>query len=226
VVWISYVAIEPYLRRLWPRTLISWTRMLEGRWRDPLVGRDVLLGTTAAGAIWLGLVGWPVVSRWLGTPARVGGIALDTMALRSLDGLLPALSAMLFMHALFLLNIGFSMIVLLVLLRLFTRRTWVAVTIWVPLLVVVSGQIEGDVVLFLVLGALTLAVFFRLGVLCLMVVLGLSGLQVPVPATLNTSAWYAGPTWLFLAIVASVAVYGFIVSLGGRRAFSGILAEE
>ena len=43
VVWISYVAIEPYLRRLWPRTMISWARVLEGRWRDPLVGRDCLL---------------------------------------------------------------------------------------------------------------------------------------------------------------------------------------
>jgi hypothetical protein len=72
----------------------------------------------------------------------------------------------------------------------------------------------------------TLIVFFRLGVLGLMVVLGLSGLQVPIPAALSASAWYAGPTWLFLAVFTAVGVYGFSVSLGGRRAFGGMLAEE
>ena len=32
------------MRRRWPQTLISWTRVLAGRLRDPLVGRDVLVG--------------------------------------------------------------------------------------------------------------------------------------------------------------------------------------
>jgi hypothetical protein len=42
--WLSYVSFEPHVRRLWPRTLISWARLLSGRFRDPLVGRDVLVG--------------------------------------------------------------------------------------------------------------------------------------------------------------------------------------
>jgi ribosomal protein L31 len=42
--WLAYIALEPVVRRLWPRTLISWTRVLAGRWRDPLVARDVLIG--------------------------------------------------------------------------------------------------------------------------------------------------------------------------------------
>ena len=43
-VWVLYLAIEPYVRRYWPQAIISWTRVLAGRWRDPLVGRDVLYG--------------------------------------------------------------------------------------------------------------------------------------------------------------------------------------
>src|SRR5260370_25419213 len=42
--WLAYIALEPVVRRLWPRTLISWTRVLAGRWKDPLVARDVLIG--------------------------------------------------------------------------------------------------------------------------------------------------------------------------------------
>jgi len=43
-VWCVYVALEPYARRLHPRLLVSWTRLLRGRFSDPLVGRDVLAG--------------------------------------------------------------------------------------------------------------------------------------------------------------------------------------
>ena len=42
--WLSYLALEPYVRRHWPHALISWTRLLAGRWRDRRVGRDLLIG--------------------------------------------------------------------------------------------------------------------------------------------------------------------------------------
>src|SRR6185295_12973765 len=51
LVWIFYIALEPVIRRRWPQTLISWTRLLSGEWRDPLVGRDVLVGCAAA-VVW------------------------------------------------------------------------------------------------------------------------------------------------------------------------------
>ena len=45
--WMSYVAIEPDLRRRSPHMLISWSRVLTGRTNDPLVWRDVLVGIAA-----------------------------------------------------------------------------------------------------------------------------------------------------------------------------------
>jgi hypothetical protein len=42
--WIWYMALEPLVRRVWPEILISFTRFLEGRFHDALVGRDVLAG--------------------------------------------------------------------------------------------------------------------------------------------------------------------------------------
>src|SRR6185312_11578787 len=44
IIAVLYLALEPYVRRHWPQTIISWTRVLHGRWRDPLVGKDVLFG--------------------------------------------------------------------------------------------------------------------------------------------------------------------------------------
>jgi serine/threonine-protein kinase len=48
--WMLYLAIEPYVRRAWPHTLISWTRLLSGRLQDPVIGRDMLIGV-ATGAV-------------------------------------------------------------------------------------------------------------------------------------------------------------------------------
>ena len=44
VCWLFYVALEPLIRRRWPDSLIAWTRLLSGRFSDPLVGRVLLAG--------------------------------------------------------------------------------------------------------------------------------------------------------------------------------------
>ena len=43
-VWLIYMALEPYVRRRWPQTLIASSTILSGRLRDSVVGRDVLVG--------------------------------------------------------------------------------------------------------------------------------------------------------------------------------------
>jgi serine/threonine-protein kinase len=49
--YVVYLALEPHVRRRWPQVLISWSRVLAGRLRDPLVGRDILMGIAIA-AVW------------------------------------------------------------------------------------------------------------------------------------------------------------------------------
>jgi hypothetical protein len=44
LLWLGYLAIEPYVRKHWPDSLISWTRLRAGRPRDPLVASHVLIG--------------------------------------------------------------------------------------------------------------------------------------------------------------------------------------
>src|SRR5262249_24318648 len=47
VVAALYLALEPVVRKRWPWRLVGWNRLLAGRVRDPLVGRDVLVGLAA-----------------------------------------------------------------------------------------------------------------------------------------------------------------------------------
>lgn len=50
VIYLVYLALEPYVRRSWPTMLVGWSRVLSGQVRDPMVGRDVVIGA-AAGAL-------------------------------------------------------------------------------------------------------------------------------------------------------------------------------
>ena len=50
--WMLYLAIEPWIRRNWPQAIISWSRLISGQLRDPVVGRDILFGV-AFGTLWL-----------------------------------------------------------------------------------------------------------------------------------------------------------------------------
>ena len=51
--WLCYFAFEPFVRRYWPIILISWSRIMTGRIRDSLIGRDVLIGLISGIAIFL-----------------------------------------------------------------------------------------------------------------------------------------------------------------------------
>jgi len=52
---VFYLALEPYARRLWPRMLVAWSRLLQGRLTDPLVGRELMIGGAACAAAFLAM---------------------------------------------------------------------------------------------------------------------------------------------------------------------------
>jgi hypothetical protein len=64
--WTMYLAVEPFVRRVWPQTLVSWTTLLNSGPRDPVVGRDVLFGV-ATGLVLAILI--KSVELWIGRDA-------------------------------------------------------------------------------------------------------------------------------------------------------------
>jgi len=49
ILFVIYLALEPEVRARWPHSLVTWNRVLAGRWRDPQAASDILIGA-AAGA--------------------------------------------------------------------------------------------------------------------------------------------------------------------------------
>src|SRR5438067_638340 len=100
--WLIYIALEPFVRRQWPERIVSWSRLLAGGWRDPLVGRDVLIGL-AAGAIsilvsMLSFVGL----RWIGRPPELSMSPANNLAMHFVNRLISQVNAALFLGLIFL----------------------------------------------------------------------------------------------------------------------------
>src|SRR5258708_39508150 len=91
LVWLFYMALEPYARRLWPWVLVSWVRLFGGRSRDPLVGRDILAGAALGVVFALNIR----MLQWL--PGRLGlpqvAPGSNVWGLEALRGLRHAVTA-------------------------------------------------------------------------------------------------------------------------------------
>lgn len=53
-IWLAYNALEPALRQRWPASIVTWNRVLAGRWTDPQVAAHVLMGIATGITIVLG----------------------------------------------------------------------------------------------------------------------------------------------------------------------------
>jgi serine/threonine-protein kinase len=214
--WLKYISLEPYLRRKWPKTLISWTRLLSGQVRDPLVGRDVLIGMLA------GIIGVVLVIARVQISDRAAPADTLITALESLESVPHFTNIVLASQVLSSLQTALTGAFLLVLIRLIVRKTWIAagVMLFVAIPLVPGGAAPfGWELVFVMAGPLlTLALFLRVGLLAEFVMM-FTDLLVRVPLTLDPNAWYFGNSLVVLLIVAALATYGFLVSLGGRPAF-------
>jgi serine/threonine-protein kinase len=68
MLWVFYLAAEPYVRKTWPHILITWSRLLAGRFRDPLVGRDLLLGAACGTTMTVISYVFHLVPGWMAWP--------------------------------------------------------------------------------------------------------------------------------------------------------------
>ena len=220
--WLYYVAIEPYVRRFWPETIVSWSRLLAGRVRDPLVGRDVLIG--------LAVCSWVngAANYLLGLPDAIGGSG-RMMAATILDGLLGpgALAGQILGAVGFALQVAFLYLVLLLVLRVALRRTWLVVLVFVASTVLSGLGIfaawfgasrPADALVLAATAAVIVGLLTRVGLLAVVAAMLPTSLYLYVPAIgSEPSAWHAPSFYVPLLAVLALCVFAFKLALGPRR---------
>lgn len=214
LVWLFYIALEPYARRFWPQTLISWSRALAGRIRCPFVGRNILLGAVVG-------VAWSVLGKidrlapsWLGLPSRERIYDPEIMAgfLGARLGLAAALELLVesIYNALFF-------VLLVVLLRAVVRKPWIAAVGGVVLILPMYLPIGANPFISLfTIGLLGIGVgvwiTIRYGLVALITASFVSGILSMFPLTLDSREWYADLSLFALLLVCAIAIFGFYTS--------------
>ena len=224
--WILYISFEPFVRRKWPQMLVSWTRLLSGDWRDPLVSRDVFVGI-ASGVLATCLWRFAnyILPLWLGNA--------QPLPLFYLAILTPLKGIRFFVGWLFL-GAGTSIIqcivfvAVLFFMRVVLKKQTVTFVVFSVLWALVQGGGFGArfLVTNLVLSAILLIVLMRFGVLATIANFLFCFILMREPVTLDPSSWCAPVGYAVLAILAIVVLYAFRTSLGGRPIFGTPRLDE
>ena len=228
VAWLMYVAFEPLLRRIWPQFLISWSRLLAGRFRDPLVGRDIL-GGVLAGAVCIVLASQlhVLIPEWLAWsnppfPLPYPGPQFYSPVTDPLLGARHALAAVL---TALLTGVWGNMVILAFLLGVLTlvRKRWIACGVFVGFAATLgwTAQFSDYSVLGLSLSGMTWGVItlviFRRGFLMSIAGCFTLCLYNAFPITADVSSPYFSTSLFALGLLAALAAYGCRISIGLRQ---------
>ena len=193
--------------------------------RDPQVGRDILVGGLLAGVF--GLVDWlsKEMTVFADLPLPIPTNSFLEYGL-SLEGNLE--SRLGYAHAAIMSPMG--ILVLLIIFRAIFRKSWMAtLSVLVlftvlPVLVAAADSknaLELTIITLtsLVFTSATLFVLLRFGLLPAAVAQFIYD-SLKLGVTWDLSVWYAGPTLVSVAICILLLVYGFYISLAGRPLLS------
>jgi predicted Ser/Thr protein kinase len=216
-VWILYMAVEPFARRRWPHSMIGWSRLLAGGIRDPLVGRDTLVGLTfGTAAALLGLLQQLLVLRF-GTMPSATVIPMSLLGVRgAVAGFLVIIP-----DCVLLALVWF---VLMFILRTVLRRDWLAAAVLVMLYMALKWFATPASPLLAALftavqTTLLVVVMLRFGLVALIASSFVFEMLLLFPITPDFSVWYGGASLFALLSMAAVAAYAFHSSLAGHPLF-------
>ena len=221
LIWLLYIALEPHVRRNWPRLIISWSRLMAGNYKDPMVGRDLLLGGLLGllhtSAIALG----SLVPSWLGSHAP----PLLTANPLTLGSARTMLAMFLNSNLVTSVFVGFAFLFFLLLLYIVLRRELLAeiglfvVALAIEIAAFASSGPRFFWITSILISLIIVTVVGRFGLLATMAAQLFFFLTMAYPLTTDFSAWYASSTIFALAIILATSIYGFYISLGGQPVF-------
>jgi predicted Ser/Thr protein kinase len=213
-IFLTYLAIEPYVRRYWPKSLVAWVRLFDGRWTDASVGRELLVGI-AAGL--LGSLAWMAIHLVFPTsPLQLN----QAFALSSDSRTWIASNAHTIAST--MLNI-FMFAALCVVIRVLFRRVNFLVAMLGVLLVLhliflwevpAGGQWTSVIASFGFLSITTL-VFTRVGFLAATMSIFTMDVLLNSLIPVRFDSWYFSYALSVYVILVAPAVFGFVTSQGG-----------
>jgi serine/threonine-protein kinase len=219
VLFVVYLALEPAVRARWPHSIVTWNRVLAGRWRDPQVASDVLLGAAVGTGMYTFFkltfalmphvqpVSFDVnlrfamgVRQWIGGNAHnlAGGLRFGLLIFLTIFGL-----------------------------RRMLRNDMLAALAAAVMFTLMQGDVSYSeerlimMALYIVVYGALAFVLLRSGLVATIATLFFADSGNGVILGMNWNNWYAPAGLASLLLLVGIAVYAFRLSLGGRDLLEG-----
>jgi serine/threonine-protein kinase len=219
MLWFAYLALEPEIRARWPHAIVTWNRVLAGRWMDPQVGSDILIGAAMGSGLWvffkcIAIVlfktrepsNWDVaLNYFLGSRQWVGSHAANATNALSLG--------------LFIFLTIFGM-------RHVFRKDLLAALAAAVLFTLAQGEVRGSDwwavgLLYLVIISGLIFALLRFGlVTTIAAVFFVDGFNA-IALGADWNAWYVPASLATALLFLGIAIFAFWRSLGGRELLEG-----
>jgi hypothetical protein len=221
--WIAYIAVEPLTRKRFPQLLVASSLILQGRWRSPRVGKEILTGTLfgVANALW-----------WQSTHAlewrHMAGSTLDVFPAVVLTGF-SHLVGFTVAHVNDGLTTAAESTILLTVFMLAVRNRW-----GLFVLLTLAEILQEDT-----RGALLAAALVTVGYACssayLILRVGLVAVVTVfvVSNTADTTAWaHSWDSWMLpemawsVLFILGITAFGFWLAIGDQKPLGSLNLEE
>ena len=214
---LLYLAAEPAVRARWPHAVISWNRLLAGRFGDAMVASHILIGAAAGSLIWVttrarlvleisksGLDTGPGLYLLYGPRQWVAGnIAHVGEALRS----------------------GLVVFGTLFVLRTILKRDWISAIVAAAMFSLLedgianSIDLPGELLVSIVVYTVLMFVLLRFGLVATISVVFFANSINGITLGTDPTAWYAPTGFATIALVLAVTFLAFKQSLGTNGLF-------
>jgi serine/threonine protein kinase len=227
--WLVYLALEPWVRRYWPQSMITWSRVLAGRWRDPMVGRDILFGSLMGVGYLILLVLYQYGNLRAGAPIS-GEFEVDLLNGFHLFG--GAEATLLYKE------VGGALMSFLTLFlaRAVLKKTWLFSSVfvigWVGYRLLRQNFIDSrtlavlSVLFWLLLIAGFVFILLRYGFFAFVVAVFFLDTEINDYHTPDFTTWYGGSSLAAILLACAIALIGFRLALGSKPLFSPAALEK
>jgi predicted Ser/Thr protein kinase len=221
ILWLLYLALEPAVRARWPHSIVTWNRVLTGRWGDPQVWSDVLVGAAAGSMMWMVFKALNFImetrGEFTGTDVSLNGLngTPQWIGVHATD-----LGSGLFFGLLIFLAI-FGM-------RRMLRRDWLAVPAASLLFTLMQGGIAGSAdwvvltILYVAVYGTLIILLLRWGLISAIVTIFFVNSFNNIPLGADWKTWYTPYGLATFLMLLGIACFAFWRSLGGRE----LIGEE
>ncbi|HLY15917.1 MAG TPA: serine/threonine-protein kinase [Bryobacteraceae bacterium] len=212
---LLYVALEPLVRARWPHTIVTWNRLLAGRWLDAQVSSHILIGATAGALIWVAAEGF---GDWqIGELGTLNGLSSALGARQWLAAHTNIMAEALF----FGLIVFFSICGL----RRLVKKDIPAAILASLFLLLGNGDIftspswKVSLIIHLAIYSVLLFVLLRLGLVATMAAVLFIDSTNLITLGADWKTWYAPAGLASFLFLLGIAVFAFWRSLGTRELF-------